>query len=184
MKLTSRHGWIAAALPFASAAVVLAAEPLRPTDVEQTAAWDGVSNLASVERFWFSSSPDKDALEAARAAGVDVVIDLRTPGERNWDEGAAAEELGMEYRSVPIAGAEPFSTDTFTRVDQVVAEFPDETILVHCASGNRAGAWFATHLVRERGMSVDEAVAVGQAAGLTKAPLAEKVRAHLSNDAE
>ena len=177
---TSLAAGLAALLPFATATVALGAGPLTPTDVSRPEGPASHLNLSTVERFWFSGQPDADDLKAASEAGVELVITLRAPAEFDWDERAEVQALGMEYRSVPISGEEPFSAETFTRVDRVLDEFPGKKVLVHCASSNRVGAWFATHLVRERGMSIEDALAVGSAAGMTKDSLVERVRVHLS----
>jgi len=170
-------------VPLATAALGAGAGALEPTDVKE-ATWEGVSNLSTVENLWLSGQPDENALRQAREAGVEVVINLRGKNEFDWDEAAAARSLGLEYHNIPIAGAEPFSPQALGRIDEVVAKHPDDQILIHCSSANRAGAWFAVHLAQQRGMSVDDALAVGRAAGITKEAISDKVREYLGRSGE
>jgi heme/copper-type cytochrome/quinol oxidase subunit 3 len=94
------------------------------------------------------------------------VINLRAPWELRWDERSAVEALGMSYYNVPVTGRS-FDPKAFARVEELVSQNRGKEILIHCASSTRAGGWLATHLVRERGMSVDDALAVGRRTGIS-----------------
>lgn len=154
--------------------------PVAPEDVRDPVAWGAARNVTRHENLWFAGQPDQAGLEAAREAGVSVVVNLRHPSELDWDEEAAARELGLRYYNVPVVGSAPLSQETFDAIDARVAEHPGEQVLVHCASSNRVGAWFATHLVTRAGMRPDDALEVARRAGLTNEALEAKVRAHLA----
>jgi protein tyrosine phosphatase (PTP) superfamily phosphohydrolase (DUF442 family) len=56
--------------------------------------------------------PGTSQLEAMKAAGVSVILDLREPMEpRPIDEPAKVAELGMEYVNVPISAGRPERRD-------------------------------------------------------------------------
>lgn len=54
------------------------------------------------------------------------------------------------------------------RIEELVAEHHDERVLLHFSSSNRVGGWLATHMARKHGLSIDDALAVGRRAGITK----------------
>ena len=112
-----------------------------------------------------SGQPDAAVLEAARNAGFVAVIDLRTESEdRGIDEVAAAEAAGLEYVSIPVAGASGVTFDNAKRLDEALARF-DGPVFVHCRTGNRVGALMALR-ASAAGASDEAAIAAGKAAGL------------------
>ncbi len=168
-------------------ALACAAEPesITPSQVQGPFTWGGVENVTHLRHLWFAGQPDPAALAEAKARGVEVVINLRDPAELaelGFDEAAAAEALGLAYYNVPVSGSAPFSREAFERIESVVAAHEDAPILIHCSSSNRVGGWLATHLVESHGLSVDEALAVGRRAGITKPAIEAKVRAYLGED--
>jgi rhodanese-related sulfurtransferase len=81
-----------------------------------------------------------------------LILDLRTPAEGTADEAVAAEQRGILYRNVPVAGA-GISADDLDAVAAVLAEAGSRTVVVHCATGNRAGMiWGGLQL--RRGLSL------------------------------
>jgi protein tyrosine phosphatase (PTP) superfamily phosphohydrolase (DUF442 family) len=146
-------------------------------EVEGPFTWGGLENVMRVRHLWLAGQPDEAALEAAREAGVSVVINLREPSELDWDEQRAAEALGMTYYSVPIPREGPLPGAAIARIEELIESHEGQSSLVHCSSGNRAAGWLAVHLVTEHDMSLDEALAVGRRAGITKEPIAAKVTA-------
>lgn len=142
-------------------------------------AWGEAGNVRRYAHLYFAGQPDAAGLEAAKQAGVSVVINLRQPGEHDWDEAAAAEAAGLRYYSVPVNGAAPLARADMERIEAIVHEHEDADVLIHCASGNRAAAWLAIHLVERHGMETDEALALGRDAGITRGAWVAKVRDYL-----
>ena len=140
--------------------------------------WGGAGEVKQFYRLYIAGQPDAAGLAAARDAGVGVVINLRDPSEHDWNEAAAAERLGLEYHNVPVSGR-ALSRDAMERIHAIVQENPDEEILLHCTSGNRAAAWLAIHLVENEGMDPEDALAIGRETGLTSDSIAENVKAYL-----
>jgi uncharacterized protein (TIGR01244 family) len=194
-----RAGRLAAAL--AAALLALAGLPARADDVggaleapfapgpEAVAppeAWGAASNVTRLGRLRFSEQPDRVALARAKAAGVEVVVNLRPDAEMesvDFDERAAVEDLGMTYVQIPIPKEGPFPPEALDALDRLVAENEGREIWLHCSTGNRATGWLATHLVRREGMSLEDALAVARRAGITKPEVEDQVRAALGLEA-
>lgn len=117
-------------------------------------------------QLYSAGQPSAAQLQQAADAGVTTVIDLRQPDEdRGFDETAAAERLGLRYVRIPVAGAAGL-TDANAHALRTALAQSSGPVLVHCASGNRAGALLA--LVRARdGAPVDQALQLGRDAGMT-----------------
>lgn len=124
--------------------------------------------------------PTRECLEAAHAAGYGTVVNLRPAGEfEAFDEGRVARDLGFDYVHIPIGGTADLSPAVAESLDEVLTNPQRQPALIHCGSGNRVGALFALHARLKRGLSVDEALACGEAAGLAAPSLREAVRAKL-----
>lgn len=126
--------------------------------------------------------PSAQQLRDAAQSGVTTVIDLRMPQEdRGYDEAAAAEKLGLRYVRLPIDGAGGISEANARALDHLLRQDTGTTLL-HCASGNRAGALLALAQARVHGAPVDAALQFGRDAGLTS--LEPAVRAALETPAK
>jgi protein tyrosine phosphatase (PTP) superfamily phosphohydrolase (DUF442 family) len=165
------------------AAAAFAGAPVSPADVSDPVTWGTATRVTRLHHLWFADQPDVAGFEAARAAGVRVVINLRPPSELDWDEKAAVEKLGMAYYNVPVSGPR-FERDVFGHIEELVEANEDVPILLHCSTSNRVGGWLATHLVREHNMTVDAALAVGRRAGITKEEVADRVREYVQKHKE
>ena len=109
--------------------------------------------------------PTAQDLARLKEQGVRTVIDLRGPGEdRGFDEAAEAARLGLDYVALPIAGKDDVTPANADALAALLAERGDG-VLLHCASGNRAGALLALGAARA-GMPAAEALALGRKAGL------------------
>lgn len=121
--------------------------------------------------------PSSEDLVKLKEAGVTKIINLRAPDEKlPFDEKKEADALGFEYVSFPIVGA----TDTTSaNAKKLHALLGDNKVFVHCVSGNRVGALLAIRAHEIQGLSVEESLAFGRAAGLGS--LEEKVKSELHN---
>ncbi|MEN5207272.1 sulfur transferase domain-containing protein [Stenotrophomonas terrae] len=124
-----------------------------------------------------AGQPSAQQLRDAAANGVTSIIDLRRPEEdRGYDEAALAEQLGLRYVRLPIAGAADISEANARTLDRLLKQDSGKTLL-HCASSNRAGALLSLIDARINGASVDDALKLGRDAGMTS--LEPAVRAAL-----
>lgn len=113
--------------------------------------------------------PSEDDLRRAAAAGYKTVINLRTEGEPiPFDERALVEQLGMDYVSIPIAGADDLTAARAEELAGILASEESHPAMVHCASGNRVGALLALKAFLVDGQSAEEALDLGRRAGLTR----------------
>lgn len=116
-------------------------------------------------------------VQALAAHGFKTIIDLRTATEGTADEKALVDLTGMSYINVPmtVAGISEEQLTAFTKA----IESAQSPILIHCGSGNRAGAMWASYQIR-KGVDPEVALAAGRKAGM-RPPMEEKVRASFLN---
>lgn len=110
-----------------------------------------------------------------KAAGVTTIINLR--GKTEHDQSAiksAAQKAGMHYINIPIANARQLSLTNLTILDKALKAAADGKTLLHCGSGNRVGSMLALRAHHIKGLSIEEAMAYGKSAGMTR--LEEKTR--------
>ena len=169
----------ATAVSFAGSADPAAAQSIKvniPAVVE-------AGKVAPVDGITTSGQPDVAALRVFADSGYAAIIDLRGISEdRGFDQAFAVEELGMSYVTLPIDGRGAISFDNAKKLDEVLAEY-DGPVLVHCKSGNRAGALLALR-ASLNGADDDAALALGKEAGITVPGVEEVVREQLANDPE
>ncbi|MEQ8953699.1 MAG: sulfur transferase domain-containing protein [Gammaproteobacteria bacterium] len=124
-------------------------------------------NMAQQENKVFSSGqPTQEQLPALAGAGIRHVISLRPASELDWDEAAAVAAAGMQFHSIPVAGAGGVTNANAQTLESLLSELDGQPVLVHCASSNRVGALKAVS-ARNSGASVEDAIAEGRGWGLT-----------------
>lgn len=126
-----------------------------------------------------AGQPSAQQLRDAAANGITTVIDLRRADEdRGYDEAALAEQLGLRYVHLPIAGPSDITEANARTLDRLLKQDGGKTLL-HCASANRAGALLSVIEARVNGVAVDDALKLGRDAGMTS--LEPAARAALEN---
>lgn len=127
----------------------------------------GVANACqAVPNVITGGQPTREQLEALKAAGGGVVLDIRDPMEqRPFDEAHTVEELGMQYVNVPIS---PGSTgdERMERILETLRRNRERTVFFHCGSGNRVGGAMIAHLMLDHGIDEEEAVTRAMKMGL------------------
>jgi uncharacterized protein (TIGR01244 family) len=142
----------AAAAPAAASTTAATPAPAPSPPFETRIVRDGAVLL--------SPQPMAADLELLSGKGVRRVINLRTPEEMatlGFDEAALAASKGMDYTLIPIAGNAAYTPAALDAFSAAMAK-GDGDILLHCASGTRAGHLYAAWLVREQGLSPEEAM--------------------------
>ena len=137
--------------------------------------WGNLEQVRQYKNLYFAGQPDEAALTHFKNLGGVAVINLREPGETDFDEKAIVEKLGLEYFNFPVSGRKELSAATMEKIGKTVQQKGDVPVMVHCASGNRAAAWLATHLVTVHQDSLDNALKVAKSLGLTSEGLESKV---------
>jgi protein tyrosine phosphatase (PTP) superfamily phosphohydrolase (DUF442 family) len=157
-----------------------ASHAVGPGDIVGPETWGASDNVTHVGNIYFSGQVDSDALHMARLQGITTVVNMRSSSEIDWDEKSAAENLGLEYLNIPIAkDSNTFDPETIARLENVLRERPNMKILMHCSSGNRVAAWYAIHLVQQKNMARDDALAIARRNGLTKDSMIARVQTYL-----
>ena len=112
--------------------------------------------------------PDEAQLESARDQGCTLIINTRGLGEPGTDvEPQMVGALGIDYLHIPMAGPGDVTLENAKQMADAI-EQASGPVMVHCASGNRVGALFALKAFHLEGKTIDEALAVGRGAGLTR----------------
>lgn len=134
-------------------------------------------NLYRDGRVYVAGQPSAEALARFKELGVTAVVNLRTDAEMSdrdrvpFDEAALLAELGIEYVHLPIGGdEEPFRPEVIERLDDVLRRHAGP-VLLHCTVAWRASWVWAGYLVRYQGLSLDDALARGEAIALEPSPL-------------
>ena len=132
-----------------------------------TASVPGVNLREPRSGLFTAGQPAATDWQAIRARGIGTVVNLRTDGELNErDEAAEVQAAGMRYISIPVAGAEGIDAENAERLHSVLAA-ADGPVLVHCASGNRAGALLALEQRDFDGVAAERALEIGKSGGVT-----------------
>ena len=134
----------------ASAAVLLVAASAGAQSVTKGTV-EGVTNFAKVESTIACGGATTPAgVAEIKKLGYKSVINLRMATEAGADveaEAAAAKAAGVNYYHLPVNGSSPDPA----MVDKFIAAVGDtanQPVFVHCASGNRAAAfWMIKRLV-------------------------------------
>lgn len=105
--------------------------------------------------------------------GFKTIIDLRTEAEGTNAEKQAVMAAGIHYINIPVTGA-GISDKQLLEFTSAI-ERAATPVLLHCASGNRAGAmWTAYRL--SKGITPDIAFEEGRTAGM-QISMEEKIKA-------
>lgn len=134
-------------------------------------------NCWRVDSFYITAQPiDPQGLEvAASQLGVKSIVCLRDSAETakppyppfDFGEDSMATALDMCFVNVPFPhGMSQAQFDLRAGVVlAALAELP-RPLLMHCSSGDRASALWAVHLIRDCGLTNEEAIAYAEQSGL------------------
>jgi len=134
----------------------------------------GVANACQIlPNVVTGGQPTAEQLKALKAAGGDIVLDLRDPMEpRPVDEPALVRELGMEYVNVPVRAGSLDDT-TLERILDVLRGAGDRTVFFHCGSGSRVGGALIPYFILDQGLEEQDAVDQAMRVGLRSAEYME-----------
>lgn len=137
----------------------------------------GITNAVEAEPgLLIAGQPTAAQIKAAGKAGYRTVFDLRSRIEdRGFDEEKVTGKAKMAYTNVEV------TPDTLTQSKilffLMMLREAERPVLLHCSTGNRAGALYYSWLVLEKGMPEDQALTQAQAAGLRDPLLGQAVTA-------
>jgi tyrosine-protein phosphatase SIW14 len=118
---------------------------------------DGIPGFGEVTpRLYRGGQPNIEGMETLKEMGVDIVVNMR--GGRNKKEEGQANQLGMQYVSIPWHCPVPRDI-TFARFLRLIRDNPGKKIFVHCRLGDdRTGMAIAAYRMAEEGWSADAAM--------------------------
>ena len=119
-----------------------------------------------------SGALTKDGIQELVKHSFQTVIDLRSESEGTPSEKKAVEAVGITYINIPVT-SEGVNESQLTAFKQAL-EQAAPPVLIHCATGNRAGAMWTAYRLSE-GIAPEIAFKEGRAAGMN-AGMEEKIR--------
>jgi len=125
----------------------------------------GVKNLSRDGRIYVAGAPTPEGLRQLKQRGVTTVIDLRTETEAGTQEAQAAQAEGLNYIHIPMA-SDKLTEQQIDAFMEAMQTSDGDPVLVHCASGNRAGAMYGLYLGKSGQCPASEALRRAKAAGL------------------
>ncbi|HEX9082420.1 MAG TPA: hypothetical protein VF768_09075 [Holophagaceae bacterium] len=133
--------------------------------------------------FVLKGTPHEGLCTILKKEHVVRVIDLRRDDEPNLDcesEGSRLQELGIQYIRFTV-GRVPSAAD-FDFLRTLLKDLPRGAhLLIHCSNGNRAAAAVCPWLVLDKGMKVEEAIALAREAGLKAQDTEAAVRKYIAS---
>ncbi len=122
--------------------------------------------------------PTVDQIKQAAETGFKTVINLRTENELpdpdqelTWVEGS-----GMKYIHIPVVVTGGFTPQNAKVLAEALSKPENYPLIVHCKSGERVGAMFALKAFHIDEKEIEEALLIGERAGLIKlAPVVKQI---------
>ena len=162
-----------AALPCAHAAEPPATAPA----AAPAAATPTPLKTVARDRVRIAGQPGEIDLKTLREQGVTTIFNVRTDAEMAdrsvvpYDEAALAQELDLAYVQQPIGGTDhPFRPEVLEAF-KAELDRSQGKLLLHCATGGRAGLVYAAYAVKYLGQEPDEAMRSLEALGAWPLPL-------------
>lgn len=114
-----------------------------------------------------SGQPSAQDIADLSKQGIVGVINLRPSAETpERDQRQEAQEAGLTYANIPISGPADLNAHNAQLLDEHIAK-AQGPVLIYCGSSNRVGALLALRAKLIQGLSADEALKLGQSAGMT-----------------
>ncbi len=125
-----------------------------------------IRNLAMISKeLWVGGQPSEEQIAQLKTQGIATVINLRTTDESSFNEAEAVRQLGLQYESLPIAGAKDITFSNSQRL-RAILDKTKGPVFLHCGSSNRAGALLALDAYKN-GLDRANAINLGTLAGMS-----------------
>ncbi len=133
---------------------------------------------------YLGGQPSEADFKIIRDRGIKTVVDLRPPGEINWNEAAVVEGLGMHYVALPLRTVDEVTPELLDQALAILRDSSQHPVLLHCSSNNRTGAvWYAFRRL-DSGLSPEAAQAEAQWMGLRTMAYLDPVKQYVAAQAE
>lgn len=133
----------------------------------QPVAVPGIANTFHVGGMLFGGQPSREALRDLKSQGYKTILSTRAADELAWDEKALADSLGLRFVTIPMEKPVTEITDDQVSRFAELMETGERPMLLHCGSGNRVAGLWAVWLAEHQGVAPDEALRLGEKAGMT-----------------
>lgn len=121
------------------------------------------------ENLTVSGQPSLEQLQALADEGYTTIINLRREGEfDDFDEAAVISDLGMNYVQIPLDNIGSI-TESDAKALNLAISSASGPVLLHCASGGRAGGLLGIERYLFHGASEDEAIEIAIEANTPRA---------------
>jgi tyrosine-protein phosphatase SIW14 len=156
---------LAAKLRFAPLAICL----VQAAVAAQNPAAAHVRNFGEVnDHLYRGGEPTQRALEELAALHVNLVIDLREPGEKTKLEQEMVEAQKMKYVNIPLSAFHAPTEDQIRRVLWLLVNGDKQKIFVHCWRGkDRTGTVVACYRIQHDGWDNKKALAEAHKYGMS-----------------
>ncbi len=109
-------------------------------------------------------------IDTLKAEGFTTIINNRPDQEEVGQPSAQqmqelAEQAGLKYVHLPMANGQPLSPEVVTEFRKIVLD-DTQKVLAHCRSGMRSSVIWALGAIAEGEVSLETAIAQGEAAGI------------------
>ncbi len=116
-----------------------------------------------------AGQPTQEQFDGLVAAGFENFISLRLADEggAGWEE-EYAPGAGVSFTRLPVSGNDGLSREAAEELGRLLDAAGDEGTVLYCGSSNRVGALLALKAFWVDGVSAEDALALGKAAGVTR----------------
>lgn len=137
------------------------------TDLYRGVAVEGQKGLFRSGNVYIGGQPDKERLQWLSERGVTVIVNTRTVREmekhkkKGFDQKEMVEKLGMKYVQIPLSKKDSYNPAAVEMFHEALGN-GNEKACLHCFKGSRACWLWTAYLVKYKGLSIDEAFAIGK----------------------
>lgn len=152
--------------------------PTAPANIDQTPVLVPIPNArVTATGLLIGGQPSPEQLKAIQQAGYQTVVNLRPPSELG-DEGeeASVERMGMQYVSIPVAGAAELTQRNARALAKVIDDEDARPAVVHCSTGQRVIALLGLKAFVVDRMSPAAAMDLAKSLGITTLEAALRAR--------
>lgn len=167
MRTTRTRLWVFLLLSYLASCTHQARHPTPAIVEPQPINVPGLENAVQVGDILFGGQPSPAALKQLASQGYKTVLSTRGPDELEWDERALADSLGLRFVTIPMEKPVTAITDDQVRRFAEFIRKAETPMIAHCSSGNRVAGLWTVWLVESKGVAPDEALRLGDKAGMT-----------------
>ncbi|MEE3373111.1 MAG: methyltransferase domain-containing protein [Planctomycetota bacterium] len=137
-------------------------------------------NVHQCGKLYLAGQPKRGDLARIKAQGIKRIVTLRQDTELDWDQAAAARDLGLEFIKVPFRAPNTLTDEVFDKVRTLLRDTANTPTLLHCGSANRVGAVWLTFRVLDQKVPLATALLEARKIGLTTVAYERRATAYVT----